>query len=302
MSDRFEQISESVRRLMDWIHSPEGQEANRRRIEVEKTSHNSLAYWFPRIRDAGLPVPTTVLVETGDCQLIELCDGKTPTDFDKFCQEIKEAGNQVGWPCFLRTGEGSGKHNWDRTCNLTSASEIGQHVYALVEWSECVDLCGLPYHVWAVREFLPTLPLGRLASYGNMPLCREFRFFTKSGKVACYHPYWPLEAIEQGSPDWEWEPVSGMRALEILPREVEDLTPLAERAGAACPDDDWSIDFLWTSRGWFLTDMAIAARSYHWEPCQTDSEESVRNAEPATRRWAKHSTSQSSKNRTGERT
>lgn len=30
----------------------------------------------------------------------------------------------------------------------------------------------------------------------------------------------------------------------------------------------WSVDVLETRRGWFVTDMAEAARSFHWPGCE----------------------------------
>jgi hypothetical protein len=236
-------------------------------------NHNGLEWWFPRIKAIGLPAPTTVIVATGDCELIRLLDGETPDGFSVFTDAIKAAGDAVGWPAFLRTGQTSNKHAWDDTAFLTGPDAIPYHIASLVEFSEIADFMGLDYSHWAVREMLPTMPLGKLTAYHNMPLCREFRFFTKDGKVQCYHQYWPERAIRDGKPDWEWEPVSGMRALEIVPSEVEELTTMAEIAAAACPEEDWSIDFLYTARGFFLTDMAIASHSWHWPACQFSTTE-----------------------------
>jgi hypothetical protein len=32
-------------------------------------------------------------------------------------------------------------------------------------------------------------------------------------------------------------------------------------------EGEWSVDCLWTDRGWYVTDMAVAATSYHWPAC-----------------------------------
>jgi hypothetical protein len=229
-------------------------------------NHNGLEWWFPRIKAAGLPVPKTVIVPTGDCELTRLLE-ETPEGFAVFVDAVRSAAEQVGWPAFLRTGQTSNKHAWEDTAFLTGPDAIPRHIYALVEFSEIADFMGLDYSHWVVREMLPTMPLGKLTAYRNMPL------FTKDGKVQCYHSYWPERAIRDGKPDWEWEPVSGMRALEIVPSEVEELTTMAEIAAAACPEEDWSIDFLYTARGFFLTDMAIASRSWHWPACRFSTTE-----------------------------
>jgi hypothetical protein len=32
--------------------------------------------------------------------------------------------------------------------------------------------------------------------YGNMPVCREYRYFIEDGRYCCSHPYWPMDTIE----------------------------------------------------------------------------------------------------------
>jgi hypothetical protein len=252
--------------------SPEGRPAHAKWEEVRRADHNGMAYWFPRIEAAGLPVPKTVLIDS-PANLGQILDGETCEGFAEFVAAVQSAGQILGWPCFLRTEHGSGKHQWKDTCFLTGPDVITQHIHNLVEWSECVDMCGLSYFVWAVREMLPTIALGHCRRYGDMPICREIRTFTKGGKLACAHPYWPDDAVADGDPIWIPSYSSTMVCNLPSDGELEKITPLAEQAAAACPDDDWSIDFLFTKRGWYLTDMAIAARSWHWPNCQTSKEE-----------------------------
>jgi hypothetical protein len=45
-----------------------------------------------------------------------------------------------------------------------------------------------------------------------------------------------------------------------------ELVALAEKAGAAV-GGSWSIDILETEKGWYVTDMAEAYKSFHWEDC-----------------------------------
>jgi hypothetical protein len=76
-----------------------------------------------------------------------------------------------------------------------------QHVYEIAEYSECADMIGIPWDTWVVREFLPTIPIGVCPGYGNMPVCREFRYFIEDGRYVCSHPYWPREALIDGGFD-----------------------------------------------------------------------------------------------------
>jgi hypothetical protein len=231
---------------------------------VDKTA---LSYWFPKLVAAGLPVPRTKIVEMSRAAQEDIWaafDGKEgPGGMKAFVADIEAAAAEFGFPCFLRTDHTSGKHDWGNTCFLPSAKDIAQHVFAIAEYSECADMIGLPWTTWAVREFLPTVPFGVCKNFGNMPVCREFRFFVKDDEIQCWHPYWPREALEQGDADASLDYEALCR---MTPEEGAILYPLACAAGLAV-GGAWSVDILETQRGWAITDMAEASKSYHWEGC-----------------------------------
>jgi len=135
---------------------------------------------------------------------------------------------------------------------------------ALVEWSEMVDFLGLPVNVWAVREMLPTQPLFRCAGYKGFPVVREFRVFVDGSTVLYRNPYWPDGAIEEGKPDvLNWRELL-RRANELTDDEATVINRLASQCGNAV-GGKWSVDVLETSRGWYVTDMAVAERSWGWK-------------------------------------
>jgi hypothetical protein len=182
-----------------------------------------------------------------------------------FWSELKSAVEKIGTPCFIRTENTSAKHSWEDSCFLADPSDLVKHVYAIAEFSEIADMCGLSFGSWYIRELLPTVPYGHCPRYGNFPVAKEFRFFVSDGKVSCFHPYWPLEPLQDGG----WNPDApedvAFSELSSLPEGCE-LHALAETVGRAVPGS-WSIDILETERGWFVTDMAEAHRSFHWEGC-----------------------------------
>jgi hypothetical protein len=122
---------------------------------------------------------------------------------------------------------------------------------------------------------LPVTPLTTLPRYGGMPLVREYRAFVEGGQILCTHPYWPKKSIfeglaepEKGQPDYrlsETETLFFQMNQQGLPPEAQQL--LQSVAGVFAGDGAWSVDVLETQRGWFVTDMAEAARSYHWDGC-----------------------------------
>jgi hypothetical protein len=228
---------------------------------MDKTS---LSFWFPKLQAAGLPVPRTLrLVMPRECRdaMFGAMDGKEAGDVTQFRDAVAAAGDEVGWPCFLRTDHTSGKHQWKDTCFLPDKDSIMQHVWNIVEYSELADLMGLPWDAWAVRELLPTIPLGICRKYGDMPVCREFRFFVEDGNAQCAHPYWPRSSLDQGG--WDGDD-RRYRDLCSMPHEVGLL---AARVSQAI-EGAWSVDILETKRGWYVTDLAEAHKSYHWPECE----------------------------------
>ena len=111
---------------------------------------------------------------------------------------ISAVSSVCGFPIFLRTDHTSAKHSWEDTCFVKSPDDLGPHVFQIAEFSEVADMIGIPWDTWVVREFLPTMPLGVCERYGNMPVCREFRYFIKDGRYVCSHPYWPADSLIDG--------------------------------------------------------------------------------------------------------
>ena len=238
--------------------------------ESFKNDKTRLSYWFPKLRDAGLPVPKTEIVEASEAELRELyglLDGEPLGGPGKsLIGRMREAADRMGYPCFLRTDHTSGKHEWESTCFIANGGSIASHAANIVNFWECANGFA-PCDVWAIREFLPTMPFGACRNYGNMPICREFRFFVDGPDVKCWHPYWPQEALELGKPEWfgDFDYAEFCRA-----EDIEELRKLASAAGRAV-GGEWSVDILETRRGWHITDMAEARKSYHWEGCRANA-------------------------------
>lgn len=224
----------------------------------------ALSYWFPKLVAAGLPVPETRLFSMppeAERDIWNLFDGKsTDNGISAFIWQLSAVATDMGFPIFLRTDHTSGKHEWNKTCYVTKAEDIAEHITNIAYFSECSAMFGeLPWDTWALREYLPIKPFGVCPAYHGMPICREFRFFVEDANIICRHPYWPAMAIERGG-------ARGIdyQALCAIPDET--VHALAARAGEAV-GGAWSVDILETERGWFITDMAEAYKSWHWPEC-----------------------------------
>ena len=226
---------------------------------------NCLSYWFPLIKDV-VPVPKTAIIKT-ELDLSPLLDNFRPVPgFDELVEQVSVEADKMGYPAFMRTGHTSGKHSWLNTCFIPDRNSIAQHMLNLIEYSEMVDIFGLPYKVWVVREMLPTWSIGR--AFDGMPVCREFRVFVDGADIKCCHEYWPREAFKNGVP------VGYSEMCELPDSEWNRVCELASRAGKAV-GGAWSVDVLETTRGypdrWYVTDMAVAEDSWHWPECQNST-------------------------------
>ena len=225
---------------------------------------NDMAFWFPPLVSARVRVPRTLLVHT-DVDLYELLDGVTPDGYHEFIAELENAACHVGAPCFLRTGHGSGKHEWVRTCYLPSPAYLERHVAALVEWSAMAEIMGLPARTWAVRELIETRPL--FHAFEGLPVTREFRLFVRGDTVEHVQPYWPAAAVAEGAPAAPaWERLLAT-AASLQPRTRRHLEQQAVRAVRAVGGGYWSVDFLCDVHDrWWLIDMAEGDRSFRYDP------------------------------------
>lgn len=222
-----------------------------------------MSYWYPRI-EGKVPTPKTHMKIFGWKDFWPLMDGYKPKEMDNLIEFVRESANDMGWPIFLRTGMTSAKHYWKDTCFVKEAKDIEQHIGEICQFSFMADMMGLDTDVWVVREMLPVRPVGY--AFGNMPITRELRYFVDGEKIECVHPYWPKEALEGR---WVEIPKSGTDPKvihEFSTEEMNETDKIAKTCGEAL-GGKWSVDILSTEKGWYMTDMAEAHKSYHFPGC-----------------------------------
>lgn len=237
--------------------------------KLKKHEHQKrvcITYWYPKLLSAPVRMPETKILQP-DVDLYELCavlDGpRCPPEimekFDQLAKDIAWQCKRVGYPAFLRTGTTSGKHSWRDTCFIDETTNLRRNLANLIEDAAIKDQC---LDVFAVREFLPTTPLFHAFS-GDMPIVKERRFFVRNNQVLGDIPYWPEEAFEgQPTSVEDWRPLVRQLA-ELSAEDRAALTFGSEQAGYAL-GGEWSVDWLLTDKGWYLTDCAPARMSYGW--------------------------------------
>lgn len=256
------------------------------------TDKNCLSYWYPKLETSGAPTPRTGWIRFPEwIQAMSVLDGPQGEPHEQFNRLVDSIQamidafrdlNAIDGPLFLRTGQGSGKHEWKHTCHLEPSGDLKEHVARLLNWSACVDFLGLSCEVWVVREMLKTKPLSVLPLYDDFPLVREVRMFVSGGDIVCWHPYWPKGAIIDGfvrgykedKPDAI--PHGAPEDIETIVKQAQTFSPfeqfeigeLGRKVAKAFADDGaWSVDVLDTERGWYVADMAVASRSFHYPGC-----------------------------------
>ena len=231
---------------------------------TDKEHLNSLTYWYPILKEIRMRVPETLIVHRGECDLLHLIDGKEPDGYKQFEKRLLDAMREIGFPCFLRTGMMSSKHEWGQTCFVADVENMKERIFNLVAASCLANIAGDPicYDFWVVRKMIPTTPL--TTAFNNMPIAMEVRAFIKDGKFQCIHPYWVKESLE-GKPKEEVD------KLQILPEKDTEVYEMIDYI-AKHFSGYWSVDFLQDKDGNFwCIDMATGERSFHDASCKFNS-------------------------------
>lgn len=229
---------------------------------------NSLCLWYPRVQPL-VPTPKTEWVDFPNEWFWRIAEPEPDadnSDVEAAIERLCEAGNRIGWPCFMRTDLSSGKHQWEQTCYVPTPDDVHRNLFSLLEYNECADIMGLPYSALVIREFLECE--SPFNAYRGMPVTLERRLFIRDREVICDHPYWPTEAIAQGRPsDPNWADKFAELAESYCGEEATTVYEMASKVALEF-DGYWSVDFLRAKDGWYLIDMALGDQSFHWEGCE----------------------------------
>jgi hypothetical protein len=242
---------------------------------------NSLLFWYPRIKELGIPTPKTRWVEfppTIGRALIDRTE-EAFNGFQPFFEAIQQMiTDEFGYPVFIRTDVASGKHDWKNSCFIQKKADLMDHIVSVLEFNEMAGMLGLNYQAIVIRDFLE-LDWRFKAFHGEMPVARERRYFIRDGDVVCHHPYWIHEAIREAHQYdgirsfFGYMPHKLPNTWEIMLSELnhesaEEIDVLTEysRRVAAVVDGYWSVDYAYTRGGvWYLIDMALGEASWHPE-------------------------------------
>lgn len=228
---------------------------------------NSALIWLPKIQEAKLPSPKTVVVNYSHYSILNIFDNIPCKEFENLIVSVEKACDEMGYPCFIRTDLSSAKHAGPSAYKVNEPSEVGQVLFATLENNEMKFwLAKEKPEAILIREWLNLE--SPFDAFNGHAIAREWRFFADSEKVICFHPYWPEDSIQFYKND---EPENWEGKLAELHKEPSELQELKAMAVIAAKEYGYtaSIDFAKDINGkWWLTDMAVAEDSYHWESCE----------------------------------
>lgn len=248
---------------------------------------NSALYWFAQVKHA-LPdfVPKTIIVpyehtKAAACLEANGIGTENPIPWG----ELEDAIKALGGEAFLRTDQGSAKHDGPFAYRVRPGKSLRDAVWALVEDQEgkfWLEPNAIP-QAFLVREWLD-LP-AKFSAFGGRqttdwdsnrvitskhPIAREYRVFANAERAVCIHEYWPEEAFEaELSLPLTWRDMLRETYSDTRPEEIEFMKAMAVTAAKACAAyPAWSVDFAFdrNNRIWMI-DAATADRSWHPEGC-----------------------------------
>lgn len=230
-------------------------------------NRNSALIWLPKIEEAKLPSPKTAVVNYEHHSIVEIFDNLPCKAFNDLIVEVRKNCDDIGYPCFIRTDLSSAKHDGPSAYKVNKPDEVGSVLFATLEdneikfWLEKDQPQAILIREWLSLE-------STFEAFNGHPISREWRFFANADSVVCFHPYWPEDSIKfyrSGEPD-NW--VNQLADLHKEPDEIQELKDMAIIAAKGYGYNA-SVDFAKDINGkWWLTDMAVAEDSYHWEGCE----------------------------------
>jgi len=221
-------------------------------------------YWHYYTKKLDIPQPKTVGYKLTEKEIGTFWNERYP---EGLTEKIIPLARKIGFPCFLRTDYASGKHNYINSCYVEKEEDLPSHIYEVVEDNMLAGILGFPFKVLFFREYLE-LESKFKAFWGKLPIAKERRYFIKDQKIQCYHPYWPVEAIEMA--DTENYEILLEELNKESEEEIELLSDYTLKVGGALNIHNyWSVDFAFgINKIWYLIDIAVGEESFHWLGCK----------------------------------
>lgn len=250
-------------------------------VDYYKSNPNNISYWYPRIKNCGIPTPETLIFEVPD-EVARAYFMDKPNEcmntILKFVEDVLIPGiPNTMWDLFIKNGSFSNKYDFS-TCHCRRHKfEIARNIIEQNYMAEMVGAGGLSEI--AVREFIGSyryvhenIP----CIYNGMPLRPEFRvFYDFDSKSVLYSVnYWDYDYCHEEICKNKTDQIifdNCRKQLESFfethKNKVEQLINESS-INSADLTGQWSIDIMYDAENdkYWLIDMAVAQASAYWNP------------------------------------
>lgn len=260
------------------IGDEEMKEAENNFYKSIRQNINNFSYWFPKIKNCGIPVPESIIIQLPD-DIIRSLFKEEPGDDDRIVAFVKDKvfpAIPSDWGIFfLKNGCFSNKFDFRDCCCTRNIHHIVQAIESINYDALCYDTDGESELV--IRQFLFPKPIKEqpiYKIYNGMPLRPEIRvFYDFDRKKALYSVnYWDWSYCHDGISERD---DTDKLAYETAYPFIEDFVNRHKAEAEALlnkhlKDCDlkgvWSVDLMWHDGLFWLIDMAIGCRSAYYDP------------------------------------
>ena len=254
-------------------------------FDFSKEYMNDFSFWYPKVKDCGIPQPSTVFVRLPDYNSSEEAKRLYKAFYlENYAEDIavirkfideqvvpKLSESDIRGHLFLKNGRFSNKFDAAKSCDVFGYHELADHLARINYEDICADIGGEREIV--VRKFIPYDRCNTPCIYHGLPLRPEARvFYDFDRKRTIFSTnYWDFDYVYPHLYD-ATDKIVFKSERALLKEKTETLLRLGERMvesamkGVVGLDGQWSIDLLRDENDTiWLIDMAIAQRSAYWE-------------------------------------
>lgn len=250
---------------------------------------NNISFWYPKIKDCGINVPQTFIVQVPENVMKASFLDNHDKDRETILEFIKNKimpilSDNSMYFFFMKNGTFSNKFDFNDSCKCRAELfEVVEHFMNICYHANCFEAGGISEV--AIREYIGDwnyLEQNIPCIYNGMPLRPEFRVFYDfdERKVLYSVNYWDWDYCHEGickynaTDEIVYEYYYGniMNEFESRQQKVEMLVYIGMRDVRMT--GKWSIDIMWDEQRqeYWLIDMAQAEHSAYWKGNKYESE------------------------------
>ena len=237
---------------------------------------NNFSFWYPKVKDCGIPTPRSVIVPV-PLDVVESLFLEREGDSQRITAFVKDsvlpAIPRDMSRIFVKNGCFSNKFDFRWCTPGRGLHEMAASFHRINYESLCLDTGGNAEFV--IRELVGARDNDfPYRIYNGMTLRPEVRVFYDfdNQKVLYSADYWDRNYCEESICRDATDAVIYRTAYPAVEAFVKDHASEAEHLveehlrNVRDIPGTWSVDLMWAQDRWWLIDMAVACQSAYWNP------------------------------------